>query len=46
MEHTHTFGAALLRVFRNEDTMVLKKRCLDLYTVKAGCRLPVCVFVD
>jgi len=35
-----------LRVVRNEDTVVLKKGCLDLYTVKAGCRLPVRVLVD
>jgi hypothetical protein len=41
MEHTHTFCAALLRVVRNEDTVVLKKGCLDLYTVKAVCGLPV-----
>jgi len=41
VEHTHTFSAALLRVVRNEDTVVFKKGCLDLYSVKAGCRLPV-----
>jgi len=41
MQHTHTFSAALRRVVRNEGTVVLKKGCLDLYTVKAGCRLPV-----
>jgi len=46
MEYTHTFSAALLRVVWNEDTVVLKKGCLDLYTVKAGCRLPVWVLVD
>jgi hypothetical protein len=46
MDHTHTFSAALLRVVRNEDTMVLKKGCLDLYTVHAGCMLPVWVLVD
>ena len=34
------------RVVRNEDTVVLKKECLDLYTVKASCRLPVWVLVD
>lgn len=45
-EHTHTFSAALLRVVRNEDTVVLKKGCLDLYTVKGGCRLPVWVLMD
>jgi len=46
MEHTHIISAALLRVVRKEDTLVLKKGCLDLYTVKAGCRLPVWVLVD
>lgn len=45
MEHTHTFNAALLRVVRNEAIVVLKKGCLDLHTVKDGCRLPVWVLV-
>lgn len=46
VEHTHTFSAALLRVVRSENTVGLKKGCLDLYTVKGGCRLPAWVLVD